>query len=293
MSKSAKPPQLRLLRIKAAECGSDFEVALYDGVSADALMQVVAARVGAPVGSVFLTSTPDYSGPVIPLSAALPEGLELTVHRFRQPDAAFSPRQRVRRDPDNGDAKQRLISEVQRAASGHVTLGGEQPLDVPLLDPESRPAAGSADPQQEGSISMTARSRQHSVESLAAQQADQFVTAMERFQRLSTDLANERTLLAWIRTNMAAIRTVFSFYAMTGVSKFWDFSLITSETMMATLVIVLAVTGHTRYYRIKDAIMLREPPATFGRTSLRYTYVVLVVASVTTALGIILRRWQH
>ncbi|CAJ1384196.1 unnamed protein product [Effrenium voratum] len=38
-------------------------------------------------------------------------------------------------------------------------------------------------------------------------------------KQISTDLANERTLLAWLRTGLAAIRTVFSFATLSGLTK--------------------------------------------------------------------------
>eukprot|EP00439_Symbiodinium_sp_Y106_P015452 s6110_g2.t1 len=38
-------------------------------------------------------------------------------------------------------------------------------------------------------------------------------------KQLSLDLANERTLLAWVRTGLAAIRTVFSFATLSGLTK--------------------------------------------------------------------------
>eukprot|EP00435_Cladocopium_sp_Y103_P038605 s2511_g10.t1 len=129
-------------------------------------------------------------------------------------------------------------------------------------------------------------------------QTDQLVTAMERFNRLATDLANERTLLAWLRTAMAGIRTIFVFYAMDGVNKFWETSITASEVLMAILVLVLLYTGQARYYAIKEmarclALILRkDPPPTFGRISLRYTYLVLALATFTTVMGVCLRRWQ-
>ncbi|CAK0861200.1 unnamed protein product, partial [Prorocentrum cordatum] len=38
-------------------------------------------------------------------------------------------------------------------------------------------------------------------------------------QAISVDLANERTLLAWCRTGLAVIRTVFSFATLQGLTK--------------------------------------------------------------------------
>lgn len=38
-------------------------------------------------------------------------------------------------------------------------------------------------------------------------------------KEINTDLANERTVLAWIRTGLAVIRTVFSFATMKGLTK--------------------------------------------------------------------------
>merc|ERR1712151_768553 len=61
------------------------------------------------------------------------------------------------------------------------------------------------------------------------------VTALERFNRLSTDLANERTLLAWVRTCLAAVRTGVSYLGLAAISDWW-FSLMLAQWSMIILI---------------------------------------------------------
>lgn len=44
-------------------------------------------------------------------------------------------------------------------------------------------------------------------------------TDLPPMKEITTDLANERTLLAWVRTSLAVIRTVFSFATFKGLTK--------------------------------------------------------------------------
>ncbi len=48
------------------------------------------------------------------------------------------------------------------------------------------------------------------------------ISSVQRMSRLTTDLANERNLLAWGRTAMAAVRTALAFLALSGVTEFGD-----------------------------------------------------------------------
>eukprot|EP00927_Polykrikos_kofoidii_P023802 TRINITY_DN21797_c1_g1_i1.p1 TRINITY_DN21797_c1_g1~~TRINITY_DN21797_c1_g1_i1.p1 ORF type:complete len:378 (+),score=56.60 TRINITY_DN21797_c1_g1_i1:171-1304(+) len=117
----------------------------------------------------------------------------------------------------------------------------------------------------------------------------EMVNSVERMNRLTTDMANERTLLAWTRTCFAAIRTVVAYlniHVPRHTGGLLSVSILITELAMAALVMVLAWTGQKRFNSIKDAISLKVPPPSFGRLSVRYTNAIVLLASVVTALGI-------
>mmetsp|Transcript_22840 Transcript_22840/g.63845 ORF Transcript_22840/g.63845 Transcript_22840/m.63845 type:complete len:322 (-) Transcript_22840:174-1139(-) len=316
--------KFKTLKVHAAGSDSKFDVALYEGASADSLVQAVAARAGVAADAMFFTVTPDPAGTVVPLSSALPDGLTLTLHFANNGDAAApkptAPTIGSPVEPQLG--LRRVTSRSKGVRNPDIELnapllsGGEAPAkkaectsfpdsQCDLSDNEgAAQEAGQAFPPSdatEGSTPHGARpspfarlSRRPTSSALMGQQdaTAQLVDHVERFSRLSTDLANERTLLAWIRTCLAALRTVFAFYAMEGIGEFWNWSVTGSQIMMAVLVVVLAVTGECRYKSIRQALMVKDPPTTFGRVSLRYTYSIVVLSSIVTCAGVTLRRWQ-
>jgi len=137
------------------------------------------------------------------------------------------------------------------------------------------------------------RSRESVELSSPADATSAMCSAVERFNRVSSDLANERTLLAWIRTSLAAIRTVFSYFAIKGNGTFWTWTLVISELAMATLVLVTAMTGHWRYARMKFIIIQKNPPADFGRVSMRWMYFIMVLVAVCTTCSVYSHHWEH
>merc|ERR1712232_936957 len=120
------------------------------------------------------------------------------------------------------------------------------------------------------------------------------VNAMERFGRLTTDLANERTLLAYVRTTLAAIRTSFAYVDMSlhDASLLWRATVLISEFLMTSLIMVTAYFGANRYYKLKDVIMQKVPPKHFGRISLRPLNLLVIVATASTAVGVYVQAWK-
>ena len=108
---------------------------------------------------------------------------------------------------------------------------------------------------------------------------------LERYNRLTTELANERTLLAWMRTCFAAMRTVFSFQRVSSDSVGLKVTLSISEVLMTTLMISAALLGSWRFFKIKNIIALKEPPAAFGRFSLRPMSVIVILASLSAGVA--------
>merc|ERR1712113_1073830 len=125
-----------------------------------------------------------------------------------------------------------------------------------------------------------------------ANQVQEQTKSIERFSRMATDLANERTLLAWMRTMMAAIRTAFAYMAVTAVGNVWVGTVTISRVAMVTTVLVATVTGVIRYKRVKDITFLPEPPQYFGRISIRYFYWTLAFSMVFMVCGMWTNAWQ-
>eukprot|EP00929_Paragymnodinium_shiwhaense_P026232 TRINITY_DN15637_c0_g1_i1.p2 TRINITY_DN15637_c0_g1~~TRINITY_DN15637_c0_g1_i1.p2 ORF type:complete len:329 (+),score=57.16 TRINITY_DN15637_c0_g1_i1:86-1072(+) len=115
--------------------------------------------------------------------------------------------------------------------------------------------------------------------------------AVDRFSRLSTDLANERTLLAWIRTCLAVLRTAFGFIGLTAAGHIWEGLLYYSSIAMAISVVTTLTTGWMRYRSIQHALRMPEPPAKFGRISVNYTAIVIATSSCAYVLGTFSRVW--
>ena len=182
VSNSSKPSFAhKTLKITIADTLQSFDVATFDGLDATALKFAVAAR--ARVQDFYLTASTDKAGAVIPLSPALADGTALVLHRVVsvEPYTAPSPSPHQH---NNGNSS-------APAATG---------LMLPLL-PEGAPAsdASSAAPaaaatNRSSSFGLFGNRRSQSFGTAAQREQ---LEGLERLSRLTTDLANERTLLAW------------------------------------------------------------------------------------------------
>lgn len=110
------------------------------------------------------------------------------------------------------------------------------------------------------------------------QKEERFVDALTRLSRLTTDLANERTYLAWIRTALASARTVVSFLALDGVNQLGRVSARTCVISFAVLALLMMFQGTERYRKIKEILLTKDTPAGFSRlTTLPISLALLAV----------------
>lgn len=324
--------QFKTLTVHIAGGAETFKLALLPGSEPAALLDAARGRMGQGImaASIFLTLGPDPSGVVVPLSAALPDGAELTLHRRAGPDATAPqpPAQSYIAElptmPRRGRSPGRAapVIEANVMSSEYDT---DSVLGASLLGPESRvsdsevsqvgPFGGTsstpllADDATELTQDLSKRSNEAALEkkrsrsgsalrkvlkpfTRSAEQFDEdrkankdIVDAIEKFSRIGTDMGNERTLLAWIRTSLAAVRTVFTFYGLQGTSGIWSLTILSSEWSMCFLCIITAVLGHTRYVRMKEVIEMKVTPGDYHRISLRWVFWVTMISMVLASIG--------
>lgn len=121
-------------------------------------------------------------------------------------------------------------------------------------------------------------------------------SAIDRFGRLSAILANERTLLAWTRTGLAAGRTAFAFLGLTVAAQAaggWSTVLTLSTMVMASLWLLLLGIGMQRFIRVKTALELcpEKIALHFDRVSIRPLFAVLLAVCVANCCGWYSQQW--
>ena len=248
----------------AAAADRSIDIALFDGAEPASLANAVAARLGCDANGFFLTAGQSPSSPVVPLSSALPDGMQLTLH-YRgappPPPAAASI---------NSGASCSLVTPYDEVAG---RLGGEQPA-------------------RRGMLRRLLTSEQKRASE--AQSTEAVLDGLQRLTRLNSDLANERTLLAWIRTDLAAIRTLWGYMTIGSAVAFWDDLALVAMMLMTTLVAFTSAYGVYRYYVIKNVLSkpTKDLPADYGRKSTRPLAVLVVLCSVVTAAGMYSQMWE-
>lgn len=117
---------------------------------------------------------------------------------------------------------------------------------------------------------------------------------IDRMTRLNSDLANERTLLAWMRTSLAAVRTTFAFLSLTAVTQTSRDAEFFCEVAMAAVIAMSLIAGTTRYNQIKQAISAAnsgDKPKTFRRMSVHWVTGLMSFGVMILLPAIIGRSW--
>lgn len=122
---------------------------------------------------------------------------------------------------------------------------------------------------------------------------DTLISSMQRMSRLSTDLANERNLLAWGRTAMAAARTALAFLGLVGLTTFGDVAVYMTSIGFGVIAVWMVVQGAARYKAIKEILMLPEPPVNFDRLSNAPVHIVMVSLLILLIIGNAANQWSH
>lgn len=258
---------------------------------------------------------------VVPLSSELPAGLTLSLHvdggRLGKSDLTSSEVSRETKVPDDmvlsfdpvlktksflehedahGSTKEVALRSIPSLGSGDALRSTGC---IPLL--QDRGPAGDSRLSSPGAARSSESlhddlyhcHRHHdSTVSEAADAMNDVVKTVDRMSRLSSELANERTLLAWVRTGLAAMRTVFSFFGVAALSAGWLDSVIFAQGAMMTVVLVGSATGTLRYHRVRKALKMADPPEDFGRNSIMWFNSIVIITSVAVAAGIYTQQWD-
>ena len=125
-----------------------------------------------------------------------------------------------------------------------------------------------------------------------ANQEEDFVSGMAKMSRLSTDLANERTLLAWVRTILAIMRTVFATLGLQGVGWLWVVVSYVAVVNMTVLMVLATGIGLWRYTKIAHIVNLKSIPQHFGRASITPLNVMVGVSVGTVTIAALFKGFE-
>jgi uncharacterized membrane protein YidH (DUF202 family) len=107
---------------------------------------------------------------------------------------------------------------------------------------------------------------------------------VSRLNSLSSNLANDRTLMAYIRTALAVARTMVAFYALEGVTGYGEFISTWSPVAYAVLACLVLAIGGARFNRMKYLIYYKK---TMQYTFLTNNWTVVITCMVLLLLGAI------
>ena len=121
---------------------------------------------------------------------------------------------------------------------------------------------------------------------------DKFVNALTRLQRLNTDLANERNLLAWARTALASARTFLAFIGVAAVTEFGKASRQVCYLGFSVMSVYIILQGTERYNKIKRIVYLKDPPPNFDRLTNAPLPICLAILFLLGLMSISFDQWE-
>jgi uncharacterized membrane protein YidH (DUF202 family) len=165
---------------------------------------------------------------------------------------------------------------------------------VLTTDNDDKPAVNtdSTDPVKISATNPLFSKREESVSSDHSRQISiveqtNVIDGMVRLNRLSTELANERNLLAWTRTALALCRTSIAYIGVVGINYFGDISQKICVVGCALLGVWFMCHSVSRYQKVKYYVSLKDPTLEMDRASNTLTILatisVLVLAFIVTA----------
>jgi len=297
MRKKSHIPKKTVI-VYAPHINETFEVALFSGSSDQALHRSCATRARvAPFlqdgRDTFYFTSGAATDAIVPLCEGLPDGVRLTMHVTAHsaagnssrpsgapappPPAASAPAAPPAAPPTQAEQEDAAAKKLQAIQRGHMS----RKQGVPLYDEATRYLRRTC------GVCMPWVSNGEQYEKVKEHKADneedEVVRGMAKMSRLATDMANERTLLAWIRTILAVMRTVFACIGMVGVGAVWGAVHNVSIFLTIVMMLVASYVGISRYLKVGKIVKQKEIPTFFGRVPIWPVNAATGLAVITVA----------
>ena len=243
-----------------------FQLSWYvPGTASQDLRETVVARLQLPPHRPF-TLEEESGGTTTTLTPGLPSGLTLRVRleatRSDSPSPLPVATAVARRSPS--DLSEPLLS----------TTCGVEPLSI-----ETRSFGG------DGSFKSEGTSSPRPPEDVARD-----VDSMLKLNRITSALANERTFLAWIRTTCSMFSLAISLNSLDqGENVNWRWLGFGTGLVVTSLGAASYLHSVERYFRVKNVLLLAQPPSQYGRKSIRPFTALVGVVWLAVCLSYVVR----
>ena len=280
----------KIVQIVGSHIAQPFSIALIPGANEAALHRAVAARANVP------TALPDGSEAfyftvedlVVPLCDSLASGTELTMRLVKPPGKEAAPAgredstKRKQAESSAQDVESIAAAKLQAIQRGHMTRQSMKKLDLThcfrkilfwITPAHAKYERGPEDPPPEDA-------------------QDAMVHGMAKMSRLATDMANERTLLAWFRTILAFVRTAFATLSwVPGAGLTWLLVHRLSVFMITLLLALSTYVGIQRYRRLAKILKMKDIPNFFSRQPIWPLNLVLGLCVVHITIAVLVQNW--